>query len=156
MHVEVQQARVPSNPTAPPLPRSRHRTFREIEIEEQAPIVRTKATGGPRCTSSPPPSQDVQNDEESHQMTPRTRRVLQVVNTRDLAQIKLLKGVGTKKAEGIIAALEGHGADEDGNSVGRSSTAATTGPVAVTSLAQLAKMKGVSVKTVESMRVGIS
>lgn len=68
--------------------------------------------------------------------TPRTRHLLTIINTRDISQIKLLKGVGTKKAEAIANCL----CDLDDS---------------VSSLAQLGKMRGVGVKTVEGMRSGL-
>ncbi|KAI9776761.1 MAG: hypothetical protein M1839_009405 [Geoglossum umbratile] len=79
------------------------------------------------------------------EQTPRTKHILNIINTRDLAQIRLLKGVGAKKAETIVDCLqflEGHGHDED--------------DVLVTSLAELSRMKGVGAKTVENMRSGIA
>ncbi|KAI9882254.1 MAG: hypothetical protein M1823_006000 [Watsoniomyces obsoletus] len=177
--LDQKQHRVKSYPTFQPLPKSRHRTFREIEVEEQQqpprPIVRSNVTVAPTIVPSsstavaasavppalpqPPPSQNVHHDDDNEEnnkeddQTPRTQRVLQVINTRDLAQIKLLKGVGAKKAEGIVAALGRDDRDEDGHSGGLSSSGLVS--TKVTSLAQLARMKGVGVKTVESMRVGI-
>lgn len=38
-------------------------------------------------------------------LTPRTRHILSVINSRDVAQIKKLVGVGPKKAEGIVEYL---------------------------------------------------
>ena len=74
--------------------------------------------------------------------TPRTRRLLDIVNTREISQIRLLRGVGAKKAEAIVAAL--HDADE------KRSNAFT-----VQSLAEVGRLKGVGPKMVESMRVGL-
>ena len=74
--------------------------------------------------------------------TPRTKQLLQIVNTRDIHQIRLLKGVGAKKAEVIIEALcRGEDADEQ--------------TMAVSNLGQLSRMPGVGVKTVENMRSGL-
>ncbi|KAI9787035.1 MAG: hypothetical protein M1835_002881 [Candelina submexicana] len=79
--------------------------------------------------------------------TPRTRNLLRIINTRDLSQIKLLKGVGVKKAEAIVDCLcnleDGKGGKDGGTAV-------------ITSLGQLSSMKGVGAKTVESMRFGLS
>lgn len=69
--------------------------------------------------------------------TPRTKQLLQIINTRDLGQIRLLRGVGAKKAEGILAALSGA---EEG---------------AIGSLGQLGGLRGVGAKTVENMRAGL-
>lgn len=75
-------------------------------------------------------------------LTPRTKQLLDIVNTRDLAQIRSLRGVGAKKAEAIRDALC---ADEEDELQGRT----------VQSLAELGRLKGVGAKTVENMRVGL-
>ncbi|KAF2835058.1 kinesin family member 22 [Patellaria atrata CBS 101060] len=72
--------------------------------------------------------------------SPRTRQILSIINTRDLAQIKLLKGVGAKKAEAIVNCL----VEMDGN-----------GMIGVTTLEELGGLRGVGFKTVENMRSGI-
>ena len=74
--------------------------------------------------------------------TPRTRQLLAIVNTRDVRQIRLLKGVGTKKAEAISETLCADENNEKGVRV-------------VTSLRQLGQLRGVGAKTVESMRSGL-
>jgi DNA uptake protein ComE-like DNA-binding protein len=73
--------------------------------------------------------------------TPRTQHLLRIINSRDLSQIKLLKGVGAKKAEAIVNSLFDMDDSEDGN--------------LVTDLEQLGALKGVGWKTVENMRVGV-
>jgi DNA uptake protein ComE-like DNA-binding protein len=73
--------------------------------------------------------------------TPRTKELLYIINTKDLSQIKLLKGVGMKKAEAIVSSLIEMDVYED------------RGPVA--NLEQLGALKGVGWKTVENMRVGL-
>ncbi|MCJ1249425.1 hypothetical protein MMC30_006649 [Trapelia coarctata] len=83
-----------------------------------------------------PKMHNISADEEGPQ-TPRTKQLLSIINTRDLSQIRLLKGVGAKKAEGIVAALC---SGEDN---------------AIRSLGQLEGLKGVGLKTVENMRVGL-
>ena len=75
-------------------------------------------------------------------LTPRTKQLLKIVNSRDLAQIRCLRGVGAKKAEAIRDALC---ADEEDELQERM----------VHSLAELGRLKGVGAKTVESMRVGL-
>ncbi|KAK5152777.1 hypothetical protein LTR04_006332 [Oleoguttula sp. CCFEE 6159] len=80
--------------------------------------------------------------DEPSQQTPRTQNLLRIINTRDLAQIRLLKGVGAKKAEAIINTLC---AMDDGDEEGF-----------VRDLEQLGKLRGVGVKTVENMRTGLS
>lgn len=68
--------------------------------------------------------------------TPRTKRLLEIFNTRDVVQIRLLKGVGAKKAEAILEALP-------------------IGDERVDSLRQLGCLKGVGPKTVDKMRLGL-
>jgi hypothetical protein len=73
--------------------------------------------------------------------TPRTKELLYIINTKDLSQIKLLKGVGMKKAEAIVSSLiEMEIYEEKGS---------------VVNLEQLGALKGVGLKTVENMRVGL-
>ena len=74
--------------------------------------------------------------------TPRTKQLLHIVNTRDLAQIRLLRGVGAKKAEAIREALC---ADEEDELQGGT----------VHSLTELSRLKGVGTKAVENMRKGL-
>lgn len=91
---------------------------------------------------SPPPVSDDSEDELATALTaqtPRTKQLLNIINTRDVSQIKLLKGVGAKKAEAIVNCL----CDLEDD-------------VRVTSLGQLGKLKGVGVKTVENMRNGLA
>ena len=76
--------------------------------------------------------------------TPRTKSLLDIVNTRDVAQIRLLKGVGIKKAEAIVEALCAGEEDEDELQDRK-----------VQSLAELGRLKGVGIKTVENMRSGL-
>lgn len=70
--------------------------------------------------------------------TPRTSHLLKIINSRDVTQIKALKGVGTKKADAIVNCLMEMDSAE------------------VQDLASLALLKGVSGKTVENMRMGLS
>ncbi|KAK6440624.1 hypothetical protein LTR95_003156 [Oleoguttula sp. CCFEE 5521] len=74
--------------------------------------------------------------------TPRTTRLLEIINTRDVAQIRLLKGVGAKRAEAIVGALCDMeiGPKEEGVRVG--------------SLQELSRLRGVGAKLVEGMRGG--
>ena len=76
------------------------------------------------------------------EQTPRTRQLLKIVNARDISQIKLLKGVGAKKAGTILEAL--CGADKNELS-----------EVVVESLDELGRLRGVGPRTVESMRMGL-
>ncbi|KAL9023533.1 MAG: hypothetical protein Q9196_007143 [Gyalolechia fulgens] len=103
-----------------------------------------------RCrprTKKPPPkpaTNSISYDEgTSHANTPRTKRLLEIVNSQDIRRLRLLRGVGTKKAEAMIEALS---SGEDGDD---------KGPVVVHSLAQLGQLRGVGVRTVENMRSGL-
>ena len=74
--------------------------------------------------------------------TPRTKQLLEIINGRDISQIRLLRGVGVKKAEAIVEALcTGEGGDE--------------GAGIIHSLEQLGRLRGVSTKTVDAMRSGL-
>ena len=77
--------------------------------------------------------------------TPRTKTLLAIINSRDVSQIKLLKGVGAKRAEAIancLCDLEFEGGD-DGRRV-------------VESLGELGRIKGVGGRLVENMRLGMA
>ncbi|KAF2639912.1 kinesin-domain-containing protein [Massarina eburnea CBS 473.64] len=69
--------------------------------------------------------------------TPRTTHLLKIINSRDVIQIKALKGVGSKKADAIVNSLVEM---DDGE---------------IMDLEGLAMLKGVGGKTVESMRTGL-
>lgn len=74
--------------------------------------------------------------------TPRTQHLLTIINSRDVSQIRALKGVGAKKAEAIVGCLcEMDDGDED---------------AFISDLQQLGGLRGVGSKTVENMRVGLS
>lgn len=75
--------------------------------------------------------------------SPRTKRLLEIVNSQDVGQLRLLRGIGAKKAEAIIEALCN---GEDGEE---------RGPVIVRNLSQLGRLRGVGVRTVENMRSGL-
>jgi hypothetical protein len=70
--------------------------------------------------------------------TPRTARLLKIINTKDVAQIKALKGVGAKKADAIVNCL----VDMDDTEI--------------RDLQMLAMLKGVGGKSVETMRLGLT
>lgn len=75
-------------------------------------------------------------------LTPRTKQLLDIINTGDTAQIRCLRGVGAKKAEAIRDALC---ADEEDELQGRT----------VHSLKEVGLLKGVGTKTVDNMRTGL-
>ncbi|KAF2134478.1 kinesin-domain-containing protein [Dothidotthia symphoricarpi CBS 119687] len=70
--------------------------------------------------------------------TPRTTHLLRIINSRDVTQIRALKGVGAKKADGIVTCLVEMDDDE------------------LCDLESLAMLKGVGGRTVENMRLGLS
>ncbi|KAE8163630.1 P-loop containing nucleoside triphosphate hydrolase protein [Aspergillus tamarii] len=79
--------------------------------------------------------------------SPRTIHLLSIINSRDVSQIKLLKGVGVKKAEAIVDCLcemDKHLEEQDSDR-----------QVEINSLAELSTLRGVGVKTVKSMRNGV-
>ena len=86
--------------------------------------------------------EDLADPEAELAQTPRTSQLLDIVNTRDISRIRLLKGVGAKKAEAILEALCAGEYDEAEERV-------------VHSLGQLGRLKGVGAKTVENMRLGL-
>ncbi|EME41978.1 hypothetical protein DOTSEDRAFT_72918 [Dothistroma septosporum NZE10] len=97
-----------------------------------------QAETGLSTKHSPPPDNDSEDELTAAltAQTPRTKQLLEIINTKDVSQIKLLKGVGAKKAEAIVNCL----CDLDDS---------------VTTLGQLGKLKGVGIKTVENMRTGL-
>ena len=79
----------------------------------------------------------------SVEQTPRTKHLLAIINSRDVSQIKLLKGVGAKRAEAIANCLCDLELGEEAEG-GR-----------VASLNQLGRIKGVGGRMVENMRLGL-
>ncbi|KAI9722828.1 MAG: hypothetical protein M1828_004394 [Chrysothrix sp. TS-e1954] len=76
-------------------------------------------------------------------LSPRTTQLLRVINTRDVTQIRSLRGVGTKKAEAIVNSLCCLKENDHGGML-------------VTDLQQLGSLKGVGLRSVEAMRCSIS
>lgn len=90
-------------------------------------------------------STDVLTDDEPAP-SPRTIHLLSIINSRDVSQIKLLKGVGVKKAEAIVDCLcEMDNANRSGEE----------SQTRVENLLELSKLKGVGIKSVDSMRNGV-
>lgn len=79
------------------------------------------------------------------EQTPRTKHLLRIINTRDVAQIRLLKGVGAKKADAIVSALC---TIDDGPDDAQEPR--------VRDLSQLGQLRGVGAKGVERMRFGMT
>ncbi|KAL9036255.1 MAG: hypothetical protein Q9214_006215 [Letrouitia sp. 1 TL-2023] len=75
-------------------------------------------------------------------LTPSSQRLLRVINSGDVGQIRLLQGIGAKRAEAIVKALFGEGGGKESEQV-------------LGNLSQLADLKGVGWKTVEKMRLGL-
>ncbi|KAJ5203438.1 hypothetical protein N7449_005517 [Penicillium cf. viridicatum] len=92
-------------------------------------------------------------DSEDPSISPRTMHILSIINSRDVSQIKLLKGVGAKKAEALVDCL----CEMDQTSLDTTDSGSVSDQYQfqVNSLAQLSQLKGVGVKTVENMRQGV-
>ena len=107
---------------------------------EDSFIAKPKATRKPKKTAKKLPvfRDDLDVIAAPGEQTPRTSHLLKIINSRDVNQIKALKGVGSKKADAIVNCLM-----EMDNAE-------------VQDLASLAMLKGVSGKTVENMRMGLS
>jgi DNA uptake protein ComE-like DNA-binding protein len=74
--------------------------------------------------------------------TPRTQHLLDVINTRDVGQIKTLNGLGVKRAEGIVDYLNEQAEGDEEAFLMRSWT-------------DLAGLRGIGKKTLETMREGV-
>ncbi|KAJ5231119.1 hypothetical protein N7489_011827 [Penicillium chrysogenum] len=91
-------------------------------------------------------------DSEDPSISPRTMHILSIINSRDVSQIKLLKGMGAKKAEALVDCL----CEMDQAPLDTTDSAIISDhQFQVSSLAQLSQLKGVGVKTVENMRQGV-
>jgi DNA uptake protein ComE-like DNA-binding protein len=99
-----------------------------------------KAARKPKKTSKKLPifRDEADMSHSAVERTPRTAHLLKIINSRDINQIKALKGVGAKKADGIVNCLVEM---EDAE---------------VLDLESLAMLKGVGGKTVENMRMGLT
>ncbi|PWY94440.1 kinesin family protein [Aspergillus sclerotioniger CBS 115572] len=114
--------------------------FSDEDLEEIAHSRRKK-----RTRTKTPMDDDADINEQPP--SPRTIHLLSIINSRDISQIKLLKGVGVKKAEAIVDCLcemDQHTACPDDEA-----------RVHINSLAELSKLKGVGLKSVQSMRNGV-
>lgn len=86
-------------------------------------------------------------------VSPRTIHLLSIINSRDVSQIKLLKGVGMKKAEAIVDCL--CEMDQLSPKPDDMEMISDQPQFQLSSLAELSTLKGVGVRTVESMRSGV-
>ena len=103
--------------------------------DEDAPLARKpKRPKGRARVSSPDPL----NDNSRTSLTPRTRYLIDVLNSRDVSQIKSLSGLGAKRADVIVEWLADMGDD-----------------VQLQTWKDLQAIKGVGKKTLESMRAGV-
>lgn len=114
--------------------------------------------GGPRkkrAAKAPRPNMDdldsIAEFDEDPCVSPRTMHLLSIINSRDVSQIKLLKGVGAKKAEAIVDCL----CEMDQTSLNGEDMVSDQPQFQVSSLAELSTLKGVGVRTLENMRNGV-
>ncbi|RMY45667.1 hypothetical protein D0863_15996 [Hortaea werneckii] len=113
------------------------------ETEDQDPEEQDDEPARPLSAGTDTSTEDLTPDFLSGE-TPRTKHILRVINTKDVSKIRLLRGVGPKKAEAIVNAICDLEEEENGGRECR-----------VESLGQLGKLRGVGVKTVEGMRAGL-
>ncbi|PMD20540.1 kinesin-domain-containing protein [Hyaloscypha hepaticicola] len=91
--------------------------------------------------SAPKSSLRIFADDTDAPLTPRTRHLLDIVNSRDIAMIKGLSGVGAKKARDLVEFLELQNEDEGGN---------------IRTLQQLIAVPGLGKRSVERAYEGVS
>ncbi|KAI9676934.1 MAG: hypothetical protein M1817_006773 [Caeruleum heppii] len=119
-------------------PRARKGPSTQTLLRTKQPIMTactsstTNSTNDPSLSARPTPAVATS---EPHPHSPRTCRLLSIINSRALPQIQGLRGVGAKKAERIVEELS------DGLKIG--------------DLEMLANVKGVGRRGVECMREGI-
>lgn len=130
----------------PPRTKIRARPLTSVPLVAASKHQRTVSLDSATKHPGPPCKGEEQEDSEdelaksllkTQQQTPRTKQLLSIINSRDVGQIQLLKGVGKKKAEAIVNCLLDMEVGE------------------VRSLGELGGLKGVGVKGVENMRVGM-
>ncbi|KAL4811179.1 kinesin-domain-containing protein [Aspergillus unguis] len=113
----------------------------EFELESSHLRRKKRAKTTSSKQTSPELGLNSADDESVH--SPRTIHLLSIINSRDVSQIKLLKGVGAKKAEAIVDCLCEMDQGE------------AESQLQINTLAELSKLKGCGVKTVQSMRSGV-
>ncbi|PYH84216.1 kinesin-domain-containing protein [Aspergillus uvarum CBS 121591] len=118
----------------------------EVDLEEITHARRRKRTR----TKTP-----IDMAEAFEPPSPRTIHLLSIINSRDVSQIKLLKGVGVKKAEAIVDCLCEMDQHVESPELEQEQAAAAAAQVHIHSLAELSKLKGVGMKSVQSMRNGV-
>ncbi|KAL1852622.1 hypothetical protein Plec18170_005753 [Paecilomyces lecythidis] len=126
--------------------------FSDEEYDLASGFVKPKQkrakTCSPAATEQDEPEATVLDDFAN---SPRTAHLLSIINSRDVSQIKLLKGVGIKKAEAIVDCL-----CEMDHELENNDYEGSDGQAQVKSLTELGKMKGVGLRTVQNMRSGIA
>ncbi|WEW60632.1 hypothetical protein PRK78_006119 [Emydomyces testavorans] len=113
---------------------------RQRHLRPQSQARKGTSRKGQSLTTKP-----VNHEDDVVRQSPRTSHILSVINSRNINQIKLLRGVGVKKAEAIVDCLcemDSRGPEPQNS-------------VQIRNLAELGKMKGVGSRTVENMRNGI-
>ena len=136
----------PNNPLHRPRPKQKHLLCLSRPTSLPTPTTTSVASPlhSPFLPTVPP------------QQTPRTKQLLHIINTRDLAQIRLLRGVGAQQAEAISEAMcTGEDEDDDDEQEGSGGLGSKRGGMKIEDLGQLGRLKGVGVKTVENMRAGL-
>jgi hypothetical protein len=121
-------------------------TIRRTKVSRAAPAPLAVDSEEDEVVATITPPHTHHNSIE-HQ-TPRTKHLLAIINSRDVSQIKLLKGVGAKRAEAIANCLcdlevGGGGGGEEERRV-------------VESLGELGRIKGVGGRLVENWRLGMA
>ncbi|KAI7284655.1 kinesin-domain-containing protein [Hortaea werneckii] len=137
----------PKPSAAPPAAPSEAAEEEEEEAEEQDEPQHPSHHARPLSAGTDTSTEDLTPDFLFSGETPRTKHILRVINTKDVSKIKLLRGVGPKKAEAIVNAI--CDLQEEEENAGRGECRR------VESLGQLGKLRGVGVKTVEGMRAGL-
>ena len=84
-----------------------------------------------------PVFRDVACDQQPGIQSPKTAQLLKIINSKDVSQIKTLVGIGAKKADAIVSSL------------------LEMEEVEIRDLEELASLKGLSGKSVETMRLGV-
>lgn len=95
----------------------------------------------PKTKAAPKSTIHIFSDVHDAPSTPRTRHLLDIVNSRNLTMIKGLAGVGAKKARDLVEFLELQNEEEGGD---------------IVSLQQLVAVPGLGKKTVEKAYEGIA
>lgn len=121
---------------------SRHRA--KVRGLAKRLLVR-KHTSSPEPLAADGPSRSMSKSAPPGELTPRTKYVMSVINSRDVKQIKQLVGVGPKKAEGIVDHLRELDEEiEDGG-----------GCYEVRDFQGLKSLKGLGSRGLEIMREGV-